>query len=223
MRINHEKTYNNILEVVKLLNAQGNSAKNYLKEYHEIVDGTDHSQEYKNRKTEELMVAYYEGYGERKKAIREVIGKIAEDEAINDAIVELDVPEYSNTVAIIRATEGKLPHEFIKNIKDNFAGNYNAISSIVALLEFYGLKPDSYGFKEYARHSSDALNEIDIMVGNLERSQEAVFLDLRMIYEKIVTFGKVRGLMFSDEVLNDDALRDEVAEEEIAKRVMGIK
>lgn len=223
MKINHEKTKENILKIISLLNAQGESASRYIKQYHEVVDDQTKSQSYQAEQVELLRVNYYNGYEERKKQIREIIEMVAETEAYNDSIVELDVPEYSNTVAIIHATGGDLPEEFISNAKYNFAGNYNAITSLVALLECYGLKSESFGYKEYARHSSEALNEIDIMVKDLERSEQAVFLDLRMIYEKILTFGKVRGLEFAESELNDDALRNELAEDLIANQVMGIK
>lgn len=223
MKVNHENTRINILKITELLKKLAGAATKYINDKLAVEMNDTISQKYQQEQIEELRVNYLSLLQQTKKEIREILDIITEYENEQDKIIEFDVPEYINTIATINATKGELPENVIKNIKYNFAGQYNNLISIKALFDLYDVNVLNYGYAEYVKSAKDALSEIDIMAKNIETSEQSIFIDLRKIFTSIITFGEVRGIKFADVEKDFGELDNPTAQEMLVNKVMGIK
>ena len=126
-------------------------------------------------------------------------------------------------MAAINASEGKLPYEVIDNIKFNFAGQYQALNTIVAALKRYGVDLSGYGYENYLKSASNYVSELQIKVENIELSKDATLFSLRDLFDEIIIFAETRGIKLNA----DDALFGELSEEEkqdfLTRRAMGLE
>ena len=223
MKINHEITRKNIIEITGLLRTQATVATNYRNTKTAIENDENMSQKYQQESLAQQRENYIAKLCETKEKIKERLEIILEDELKQETILEYDVPEFSNTLAVIDATQGQLPDEVIKNIKYNFAGQYQVLLSINAAFGKYGIELSKYGYDEYLRSASAVIQELIHEAKNIEQSEVSTFVSLRNLFSDIIKFGEVRGIKFSESEKDFREGHNEEADDIFAKQVMGLK
>lgn len=222
MKINHEKTHNEILAITELIKKQAVSAKEYKNQKNILESDETMAQKYKNDRLAELRVIYINGINETKALIKERLITVADLETANEQILETDVPEFANTLAAINSAKGNLPGNVIENIKLNFAGQVQLLEIIEKTFDNYGIDMSRYNFSEYTKPSQLVIADLSVKVENIEQSEAAIFLSLTNIYKAIIHFGEVRGIVFSDsEKTFSNGVDDEIREE-LARQAMGL-
>ncbi len=220
MKVNHEQTKNIILSIVEMLKTQAQVAKKYKADLDTVTADEMISQKLKNDRIAELRNNYIAKHSELKDKVEEKLNAIISIELENEKILELDVPEFSNTLAAINAAKGHLPSEVIDSIKLNFAGQYQALLAIAAAFKNYGVELSKYGYSEYTASVKAAINPLIIQAQNIEQSETSTFISLRKLFKDVIRFGEVRGIKFSDSDKTfpfDDEIRTL-----ISKQAMGL-
>lgn len=105
-------------------------------------------------------------------------------------------------------------------IKKKFAGYHQAMLSIVAVFNRYGIDLKPYNYEEYTTSVAIAIRPLLDAAGNLEREETSSFISLMNLHNDVIRFGEVRGIIFSDEektfVIDDDM------REFLARQSMGL-
>lgn len=199
MKINHDKTKGYILSICDLLKCQTKAAKEFKAEKEKVLTDNMLSEEYKNNCVAALRENYIAKYKETKVAIVKKLEAIILAEKENESILEYDVPEFSNTLAAINSAKGNLPSNVIESIKLNFAGQYQALLTIQAAFERYGVNLKDYKFNIYTTVAETAVNALIIQAENIELSEMSAFISLKKLYDNVISFGEIRGIVFTDE------------------------
>ena len=224
MRINHEITKSKTVDIIKELISLYNYTANYRKEKQRWIDDTTYAEPIKKERMEALDAAYLRRHMETKEKILALLEIILEAENENDDILEYDVPEFANTISVIHASSGNLPLEVLKNIRNNFLGQYQVLVTIRALLEHYEINLDNVDFVTYTQPSFIKIEILKNNVSALEQSEVSVCVDLKQIRRDLLDFCSIRGITFTDAELKDlDFSPDEEMETEIARQTMGLK
>lgn len=222
MKVNHEQTKNKIFDIAGLLREQARYAKNYKQEQIKITSDEMLAQKYKNDRLAELMAAYIAKHKETKEKVVALLNDITPIELEQEAILEFDVPEFQNTLAAINAAQGRLPADVMTGIKLNFAGQYQALLSIKAAFERYEIDLAPYGYEEYTTSAGFAIQPLIHAAENIEQEETSTIIDLQELFKKVIHFGEVRGIKFSEEAKTfGDGVDDEVREL-LALKVMGL-
>lgn len=222
MKVNHDKTKSLILNITKLLKAQIQTAKKYKADSDNILSDRLISQEYKNEQIEELRNAYLAKHSETKEKAENALNEILELELENEKILEFDVPEFSNTLAVINAAKGNLPSEVIESIKINFAGQYQTLLAIKSAFERYGVDLKKFGFEEYTISAGSAVKELIYQAQNIEQSETSTIVSLRKLFKDVIRFGEVRGINFSKSEKTLTADIDDEARKILTRKAMGL-
>lgn len=221
MKVNHEQTKNKILDICRVLRDQANYAKAFRQESKKVIDDEMLAQKYKNDKLAQLREAYNAKYNETKDKVVKMLGEIAEIELEQEKILELDVPEFSNTLATINAAQGKLPADVIEGIKLNFAGQYQALLAIKAAFERYEIDLKHYGYDEYTTSVAFAIKPLENAAANIEQDEVSTVLSLKRLFDDVLKFGKIRGVTFTPDQETFGEF-DEEEENLLARRAMGL-
>lgn len=223
MKITHEKTKALVLDALELIKEQAKVAKTFKTALAEVETNQDYSELYKKEQIEKLRTGYIAKYNEAKEKISEKLNAILDAEVEQENILEFDVPEFSNTLAAINASEGKLPYEVIDNIKINFAGQYQALNTIVSALKRYGIDLSGYGYENYLKSASNYVSELQIKVENIELSKDATLFSLRDVFDEFVTFAETRGIKLSSDATLFIELSEEEKQDFLTRRAMGLE
>lgn len=222
MKVNHEQTKTKIFDIATLLREQARYAKNYKQEQIKITSDDTYAQEYKNSKIDELRKLYNAKHTETKTKIVEKLNEIREIELEQEKILDLDIPEFANTIAAISAANGKLPSDIITGIKLKFAGHYQALMAIKAIFDRCEIDLAPFGYEEYITSASFVIDALVNEAENMEQEEVASIVSLQQLFNNIIHFGEVRGIKFSDgDKTFGDGVDDEVREI-LARRAMGL-
>lgn len=222
MKINHERTKNKILEITGLIRGQAQAATEYRQKSLNITQDETMSQNYKDEQIERLRDEYIRKYEETKQGLTKKLDEIIPLELENEAVLEFDIPEFANTMTAINAAEGNLPENVIKSIKLTFAGNYQALLSIRAAFERYGIDLEKYGYNEYTESVNTAITPLILEAENIERSEISTFISLRSLFRNVIKFGEVRGINFSESQKDFGEGYNEEAANILARQAMGL-
>lgn len=220
MRVNHEQTKRLILNIVDMLRNQAQTAKKFKGDSDVLIADNRMSQEFKNERIEELRNNYNAKYNEIKEKVEEKLNAIIPIELENEKILEFDVPEFANTLAVINAAQGKLPSDIIEGIKLNFAGQYQALLAIKATFERYEVDLSAWNFEEYTTSAGFAIQSLITQASNIEQSEVSTFISLQKLFRAVIRFGEVRGIKFSASE-KTFASNDETSEA-LARQAMGL-
>ena len=221
MKVNHEQTKTKIIAICEALREQANNAKAFREESAKVLEDKTFTQEYKEKMLSNLRDGYNANYNTTKTKVVEILGEIEEIELEQEKIFELDIPEFSNTLAAIDAAQGNLPADVINSIKLNFAGYMQALNVIKSAFGRYGVDLEPYGFNEYATSAGFAIEVLKRTTENIEQEEVATVLSLKNLYNDIIAFGKTRGIEFDAEQESFGDI-DEDAQDIIARRAMGL-
>ena len=198
MKVNHDETKGIILSIVEMLKTQVQVAKKYKADSDAVTADEMISQKLKNERIAELRDNYIAKHRELKDKVEEKLNAIIPIELENEKILELDVPEFSNTLAAINTSKGHLPSEVIESIKLNFAGQYQALLAIKSAFERYEVDLKPWKYDEYTASVNYAIKPLIIQAQNLEQSEASTSISLRKLFKDVIRFGEVRGIKFSD-------------------------
>lgn len=222
MKVNHDRTKKIIIDITDILRAQAQVAKNFKVESDKVTENKTYSQAYQAEKIDALRREYDIKYNGTKDEVAKKLEEILNIELENEQILEFDVPEFANTLAAINAAKGKLPENVISNIKLNFAGQYQALLTIAATFENYGVEVSRYGYDDYLRSVSLAIEPLIIQARNIERSEVSTAISLKKLLKNVIHFGEVRGITFSENVKTLGDGLDDDASNQLARRAMGL-
>ena len=189
MKINHEQTKHLIIGITELLRNQAQTAKRFRTESEAILSDGRMSQENINNSIAELRNSYIAKYNETKEKVEEKLNAILPTELENEKILELDVPEFNNTLAAINSAQGELPSEVIEAIKLNFAGQYQALISIKATFERYGKDLSPWNYEEYITSAGFAIQPLLTAAQSIEQSEVSTFVSLQKLFNAVIHFG----------------------------------
>lgn len=213
-----------ILEVSDILRNQAEYADNYKKQQIEIQSNKTYSQEYQNERIAELRSLYIEKYNETKTKVIEKLNAVINTEKENEAVFDCGSSEYANTINMITSSSDKLSPEVINAIKLKFAGQYLVLNSIRSVFKHCGVDVDAkpYCYSEFTKKAEEELAEVIILTENAEQEETTAMISLRNIFRKLIRFGEVRGITFSEEerTFSYDMLDEE--EEIRARKSMGL-
>lgn len=222
MYVNNEQTKSKILEIAGELRSLAHNARNFKKHTVAVQSDETMADTYKQSQIESMRAKYVATYAEKKAKIVELLNDIIPLVEGNEAVYNLDIPDFANTMAIIMASEGKLSPELMDGIKQKFAGHYQALQAIKAAFERYEVDLSKYGYDEYTCPVGFAIPTLITAAENIEREETTIFIGLMDIFKKIIRFGEVRGIEFSEDAKTfGDGLDDEAAES-LARRAMGL-
>lgn len=222
MKVNHDKTKNLIINITDILKTQAQVAKNFKVESDRINADKTYSQKYKADLIAKSREDYNVKYNETKDKITAKLEEILKIELKNEEILELDVPEFSNTLAAINSAQGNLPGYVIENIKINFAGQYQALSIIAAAFENYNVNLSKYGYTEYLRSADIAIEQLINKTRDIEQSEISTFISLKNLLKDVIRFGEVRGITFNENVKTLGADIDDEARMILARKAIGL-
>ena len=222
MYVNNEQTKTKILEIAGELRSLAHNARNFKKHTVAVQSDETMSEPYKKSKIEDMRASYEKTLNEKKAKIVELLNDIIPLVEENEAVYNLDIPDFANTMAIITASEGKLDPKLMDGIKLKFAGHYQALQAIKAAFERYEVELSKYGYDEYICPVGFAIPTLITAAENIEREETSVFIDLMDIFKKIIRFGEVRGIEFSEDAKTFGDGFDEEAGALFARRVMGL-
>lgn len=222
MKINHEITRKNIIEITGLLRTQATVATNYINTKTAIENDENMSQKYQQESLAKQRENYIAKLCETKEKIKEKLVFILNEELKQEEILEFDVPEFSNTLSAINAAQGKLPEEIIKNIKYNFVGQYQVLLSIKAAFKQYGIELSKYGYDEYLRSAAFVIEDLINKTEDIEQSEVSTFVSLRNLFRDVIRFGEVRGLKFTDSEKDFGEGHNEKADDILARKAMDL-
>lgn len=222
MKVNHDKTKNLIIDITDILRAQAQVAKKFRAESNTVNEDKTYSQKYKADLIAKLRENYDAKYNGTKDKITAKLEEILKIELENEEILELDVPEFANTLAAINSAQGNLPGYVIENIKINFAGQYQALSTIAAAFENYNIDLSKYGYTEYLRSAAITIEQLINKTRDIEQSEISTFISLKNLLEDVIRFGEVRGITFSENVKTLGADMDDEARTILARKAMGL-
>lgn len=222
MKVNHDKTKNLIFDIAGILREQARYAKNYRKSIADISADTTYSQDYKSNAIAQLRTKYDEKYHDTKEKVVAKLDEIVLVELENESVLEFDIPEFSNTVAAINATQGKLPAEVMESIKLNFAGHYQVLSAIKAAFDNYDIDLAHYKYEEYTTSAAFAIETLKNAAENIEYSETATIISLHQLFKDVIHFGEVRGIEFSDDAKTFGEGVDDEVRDALARRAMGL-
>lgn len=223
MKVNHEQTKKLIIDITDIIRAQAQVAKSFRIDRNKWDNEKTYSQEYRNDLISKLREDYNTKYNETKEAIAAKLEEILKIELENEKILELDVPEFANTLAAINSVRGKLPETVINTIKINFAGQYQALLAIAAAFENYDVDLSEYGYAEYLKSVSFAIEPLFLQAKDIEQSEVSTFVSLHKLLKDVIKFGEVRGVTFSEDTKKFGDGLDEEAKEIIARKAMGLE
>lgn len=219
MKINHNKTKELIRECLKAIEEMAIAADTYKKKNIEVTSDDRLSRDYKEKQIDELRKAYFYMYDKTKETLLDRLKEIEEAERLNEAILELDIPEYANTLNTVVAAKGKLPEQVVKTILKTFAGHHQLLCSLREVFERFGVKTDI--FAPYTMTISGKTEGLRVLAGNIERSEHSSFIDLNKLYALFVDMGEKLGISFPDEVRQFTAISD-VISDAMVREVMGL-
>lgn len=226
MKVNHDATKSIIYDIAGLLREQARRAMAYEKETQEIAQNPAYAESYKTKEIEKKRVAYIATHNDTQTQVAELIERMAEEEKKQEEILELDIPEYANTVASIQAAKGDLPAIAIDAIKKNFAGHYQALLIIKKLFSIYnyGIDLRVHGYEEYTQSAEHATMPLIKAAQNLELSGSAAPFSMYKLFRDVIRFGEVRGIKFSE---NEKAFVDGIEEDNLkemqTRKAMGLE
>lgn len=231
MKITHETTKTLINEVNELLKAQGRKARNYKEEKAKIEIDKTYSQGYQQELIHKLREDYLNSIQQTKEKALEKLNKMLEFEIEQENILELDVPEFANTLNLIKASRGELNPKVIKSIVLNFAGQYQILKSFNDLFAEYFDENNSdekpflqkYVDVTYFLSAEVLLSDVQKAVENIEVSEVSTCMSLRNIFKALIHFGETRGLTFTDSEKDSTDIINEAEDVDLARQVMGLK
>lgn len=222
MKVNHEQTRGKIIEITELLKVQAVTAQNFKENSNRVLADESLSQKYQNDRIAELRENYIAKHKETKEKVIAILEEIAPLELENEKILEYDIPEFANTMSAINSTQGKLPADVMESIKLNFAGHYQVLLSIKAAFEHYEIDLTPYKYEEYVTSAASVINDMIKMAENLELSESSSFIALKQLHAKVIRFGEVRGIKFSEEERTFGSVSEAVSDA-LARQAMGLE
>lgn len=229
-KINHKSAQDAIADIVARIKKQIEAALSYKEQKVKYETDSRLAQEFRNAKIAEINSAYLVELQKTREFIVEKLEKVAELEKENENILDFDVPEFSETMAAINATKGKLPEAVIFGIRDKFKGNYQVMVTIRAALESFGIDLKPYKFDDYADTAQNRIAALIINAKNIETSEDTSFISLEELLNDVVYFGRCSGMDFSNDFIS---LKSDVAESfekvkdavktQIAREAMGLQ
>ncbi len=222
MKVNHEKTRNKIFEVAGVLREQANYTKTYKQNKSNVLADETYAEAYKNERVDKLRADYLAHHKEVKERLKNMLNDIMAYELENEAVVEFDVPEYTNTVTTITASGSTLSADVINGIILNFAGHYKILNTLKSIFKKNGIDVEYYNFKEYAMSAGEAVPKLISMVENLEQEENSAIVSLKNLLDAVIHFGKVRGIEFDENSQTLGKEFDGVASNILTRRAMGL-
>lgn len=221
-KINHKPAQDIICDIILRIKKQVETTETYRQKKISIEADARMSREYQEKSIQELMQTYLAALNETRAFIIEKLEKVAELEGENEKILDFDVPEFSETLAAINATKGKLPEDVIFGIRDKFNGNYQVLLTITSALENYGIDLKKYQFGDYIATAAEKLVKLIKDAENIETSEASSFISLRELLHNVVHFGECRGMIFSDDFKMLNSELETVAKDLLARQAMGL-
>ncbi len=222
MKVNHENTKSKILEIAGVIREQANYTKTYKQNKSNVLADETYSEAYKNERLEKLHVDYLTHHKEVKNKLKGMLNEIMSYELENEAVVEFDIPEYTNTVATITASRNTLSADVINGIILNFAGHYQILNTLKAIFKSNGIDVQYYNFGEYAVSAREAVPKLISVAENIEQEENTAIISLKNLLSSVIRFGEVRGIKFDDDAKSLGSDIDSEASTIIARRAMGL-
>lgn len=222
MKVNHETTKSRILDILGILREQARYAKIYKQECKKVLDDDMLAEKYKTDKVESLRVAYITKHNENKAKVVALLNEIATIETGQEKILDFDIPEFANTVAVINTAKGKLPADVMEGIKLNFAGYYQVLLSIQAVFEQFDIDLTPYNYHEYTTSAGVAVLPLIHAAENIEQEETSTIVSLHKLFKDVIHFGEVRGIEFSGPAKTFGEGIDEEVQETLTRRAMGL-
>lgn len=201
MQINHDKTKEVLFSILTFIKEYAKSVESNKASTKSILTDETLSEKTKNERVEKLRVEYNKAFNEAKTFLSEKYDKIEEIETENENILELDVPEFSNTYSVLSGDV--IPWGILPDVVKNFAGQHKVLLIFSELLEGKALTDTDNEYynklKAYAEDVTSALFPIRDKTLNLEQSSDALTYSLYKLFEDIITFSEMHGIYFSDE------------------------
>lgn len=228
-KINHKPAQDIICDIILRIKKQIKSATTYKAQRLNFETDVRLNDEYRQQSIAKLDSNYLAELGETRAFICEKLEEVAKLEEENDNILDLDVPELSETLSAISTTKGRLPELVISNIFDKFKGNYQVIVTIAAAFKEHGITLDKFNIENRLRTAREVVDGLIVDATNIETSADTSYISLSELLQNIVEWGRGRGMVWSDEFVSlgeelDSFIakvRDDVATQN-ARQAMGL-
>lgn len=200
MLINHDKTKDKIRDICKALKTQAAEVDRYKTEYLKVIDDKTYTQEAKNNKLEQMRLYYIGKLSDTKQAINEYLEAIRTEETENEKILQLDVPEYTNTLSAFAALPGGfVPEETLELTLKKFAGQRQLLLTLIQPLTYEKGSDMDKLIRKYTQSIDEALYPLIEQTKNLELSPDSSHFSLYNLYKAVLEFGELHNVIFSDE------------------------
>ncbi|MBQ4544074.1 MAG: hypothetical protein II996_00705 [Oscillospiraceae bacterium] len=219
MKINHNNTKELIKDCLTTIREQAIAADTYKKKRIAIESDQRLARDYQQKQIDELRNAYFYMYDKTKETLKDRLDKIEAEELKNEAILELDIPEYANSLSTVVAAKGKLPEDVVATMLKTFAGHHQLLCSLESVFEQFDVKTGV--FSSYTMRISEKVQKLKTLAGNIERSEVSSFIDLNKLYTMFVDMGEKLGLSFPDDVRQFTAISETVGDA-MAREAMGL-
>lgn len=194
MKINHEQTKIKLLEITELIKKQNDALNVFNTSKKETLSNEMWAEKAKTDKVNELWNTYMNGLSETKTTILERLETIRELEKANEQILELDVPEFANTLAVCKS--GLLPFDCLENVLKQFAGQRQIL---LILQRCFSDETYASEFDKYTVDIDSAVESLIFSVRTLEQSNPYnAAINLQQMFDDIISFGECHGVKFSE-------------------------
>lgn len=217
MKINHEQTKIKLLEITELIKKQYDALNVFNTSKKETLGNEMWAEKAKTDKINELWDTYMNGLSETKTAILERLETIRELEKVNEQILELDVPEFANTLAVCKS--GLLPLDCLENVLKQFAGQRQIL---LILQRCFSDETYASEFNKYTVDIDTVINKLIIVVDNLEQSPDSAAISLQTLFDDVISFGECHGVSFSEYEKTSGISTDDEKEQQLRK-AMGLE
>lgn len=188
-----------ILSVMDILREQAKTASEHVAKLAEIEASEAFSETYKQEQVTELRSNYIDTLINTKLKVNEVLEKIINTEKIQESMLELDIPEFSNTISLINVSGENMSDNTIIGIIENFKGKYLILQEIKNVFSGkYGKDITKLVDKDIFDSVDSVMTNIATMVSNIDQTASTSLRNICNIMQGLIHFGETRGLIFNE-------------------------